>query len=265
MSEPFPPARRSRCAAGWVALGALALTALACGRGDRVVRRSAGPVDTAVAYSLPDSTRADSTIGADSTARPGPGTADSAPVESGLVLRADSAAGAVIFHRSGRCFTCHGQNGAGLDGLGSNLQDSTWASGSGSLAAIARIVREGIPPGGSTAPMPAFGAQLSADDVRQVAAYVYALSHPDSVVADTLPADTLPGKLRPADALAADSFAATIPADAHTVDALAPLANRFRSPRPGTSRRGAWRATARPGGLGSRRTRRGSARARSHS
>jgi cytochrome c553 len=42
--------------------------------------------------------------------------------------------------------------------------------------------------------MPAYADQLTADQIRQVAAYVFALSHPGVVVPDTLPTrpDSIP-------------------------------------------------------------------------
>ncbi|HET7585615.1 MAG TPA: c-type cytochrome [Gemmatimonadaceae bacterium] len=199
---------RTRRAITGVALTLLALGAVACGS-NRDAPRTGTPGDTAIAYSLPESVRAHDTTALDSGAVPG-AVPDSAMAESGVVLRTDSAAGALIFHRTGRCFTCHGRDGAGLEGLGSNLRDSTWSNTGGRLSGIISVIRDGILPGGATAPMPAFGSQLSPEAIQQVAAYVYAISHPDSVVADTTAADSLSADSARADTL--NPFAVPTPA-----------------------------------------------------
>jgi mono/diheme cytochrome c family protein len=110
------------------------------------------------------------------------------------VLVADSASGDIIFNRSGTCFTCHGQYGAGMSNLGPDLRDATWLHGDGSFRSILRVIREGVAvPKASPIGMPSFEGRLSATQLYQVAAYVFALSHPGSVVLDTttVPVDTL--------------------------------------------------------------------------
>ena len=131
---------------------------------------------------------------------------DSIPVANPtVVLVADSAAGDVLFRRKGRCLSCHGLSGKGIEALGPNLQDSVWLHGDGSFAFIQRMIRDGVArPIASQIVMPSFGAvpnadgsvppsTLSPEEIYHITAYVYALSHPGSVVADTARAvgDTL--------------------------------------------------------------------------
>jgi mono/diheme cytochrome c family protein len=91
------------------------------------------------------------------------------------------AAGGALYHGQGICFTCHGQQGAGGP-LGPALNDSDWiALQEGSFEEIVTVIRTGVPrPAEYPAPMPPMGgASLSEEQLRQVSAYVYALSRPD--------------------------------------------------------------------------------------
>lgn len=175
---------RLACGATWL-LAALT----ACGDAPRET-----PADTALA--TPSS--GDSAVPRDSTSVPRD-TSDSAsaPAEPGdvsLVLVADSAAGGVIFNQSGTCFTCHGQYGVGMPSLGPDLRDGAWLHGDGSFRSILRVIRGGVSvPKASPIGMPSFDGRLSNAQLYQVAAYVFSLSHPGSVVFDTTTAaaDTL--------------------------------------------------------------------------
>jgi mono/diheme cytochrome c family protein len=171
----------------------LALVAtLGCGGGDERVTETA---DSAVAYGAApfDSGRIDSSSGSVDTA-----SADSVeavgglgPAEPQFVLTADSARGREIYNGAGTCFTCHALDGAGVDPLGSSLRDSAWTHIDGSLPAIARVIRDGIPVSSSTRRgMPAFGTRLSDEELYRLAAYTYTLSHPGSAVADTASVDS---------------------------------------------------------------------------
>jgi cbb3-type cytochrome c oxidase subunit III len=128
-------------------------------------------------------------------------TGDSTQVDSAaiagptFVLLADSAEGDVLYRRKGKCLSCHGLSGKGLEGLGPNLQDTEWLHGDGSIAFIQRTIVEGIArPKVSPTVMPALASILTPEEIFRIAAYVYTLSHPGSAVADTtrLPVDTLP-------------------------------------------------------------------------
>ncbi len=126
-----------------------------------------------------------------------------------IVLVTDSAAGDVLFRRKGKCLSCHGLDGKGIQALGPNLQDSTWLHGDGSFAFIQRTINEGVArPKEAQLGMPAFGRPAGADasamsntlspeEIYHIAAYVYTLSHPGSAVADTttLVVDTIPAAI----------------------------------------------------------------------
>jgi mono/diheme cytochrome c family protein len=76
------------------------------------------------------------------------------------------------------CFSCHGVNGVGGP-LGPALTDQEWLNADGSYESIMNVIRTGVlQPKQVPGPMPAMGGlQLTDEQVRQVGAYVYALSH----------------------------------------------------------------------------------------
>ena len=88
------------------------------------------------------------------------------------------AAGEQVFSGAGFCFTCHGANGGGTP-LAPALNDGDWLHIDGSYDEILRIVHEGEQqPAQYPAAMPPMGgAQLTEQQIREVAAYVYTLSH----------------------------------------------------------------------------------------
>jgi len=90
------------------------------------------------------------------------------------------AKGKTIFTSSGLCFACHGMDAKGT--VGPNLTDGVWIHGKGTYPEIVQIVTTGIPIEKTTlgkGPMaPKGGSQISEDDVKAVAAYVWSLSNP---------------------------------------------------------------------------------------
>lgn len=76
------------------------------------------------------------------------------------------------------CTGCHGETGGGTP-LGPNLLANRWLWSDGSQAGIAATIRIGVPqPRNYRSPMPAMGgARLSAEQVSDVAAYVWAIGH----------------------------------------------------------------------------------------
>ncbi len=90
-------------------------------------------------------------------------------------------AGGRIYHGQvggAACTGCHAADGSGTP-LGPDLTDREWLWSDGSVAGIAATITQGVAqPKQYRAPMPALGgAQLSADQVSAVAAYVWGLSH----------------------------------------------------------------------------------------
>lgn len=81
-----------------------------------------------------------------------------------------------IFASTGNCFTCHGPDAKGGQ-LAPNLADADWLNTDGTYEGIQNVVKTGVAqPKQYPAPMPAMGgAQLSDDQVKQVAAYVWSL------------------------------------------------------------------------------------------
>ncbi|HMA44737.1 MAG TPA: c-type cytochrome [Gemmatimonadales bacterium] len=103
---------------------------------------------------------------------------DTMTITPGLIALGDS-----IFHgkvAGGLCFGCHGVDGKGTPGLAPDLTSGKWLHGDGSYASIMKTVEAGVPhPKTAPAPMPPMGgAKLSPAELRAVAAYVFALSHP---------------------------------------------------------------------------------------
>ena len=181
---------RSRVCVRAALVGASLLAALtSCGDAPRET-----PADTA----LTAPSAVDSAPPRDSTRTAGDTTDSAAAIadvrDVSMVLVADSAAGDTIFNRRGTCFTCHGQYGTGMPNLGPDLRDNSWLHGDGSFRSILRTIRQGVAvPKAAPIGMPSFEGRLSNEQMYHVAAYVFSLSHPGSVVYDTTgaPRDTL--------------------------------------------------------------------------
>lgn len=87
------------------------------------------------------------------------------------------AQGEGIFMGAGICFTCHLQGGVGGP-LAPNLTDDQWLNVDGSYEAIVNLVTTGVPepkehPG---IMLPKGGSNISEEEVRAVAAYVWTLN-----------------------------------------------------------------------------------------
>jgi mono/diheme cytochrome c family protein len=87
------------------------------------------------------------------------------------------AAGDKLYHAQA-CIGCHGDSGQGTT-LGPPLNTKEWLWSDGSWSGIAKTITEGVPqPKKYRSPMPAMGgAQLSPQQVKQLAAYVWSISH----------------------------------------------------------------------------------------
>lgn len=122
---------------------------------------------------------------APSAATPAPAPAPAASTSRSLpegVTPAMVAVGDSIF-KNGSCQRCHAMDGKG-NARGPDLTDGVWAQIGGSYREIVDIVTAGVPkekikmPNAPLAMRPRGGINLSDEQVRQVAAYVYTLSHP---------------------------------------------------------------------------------------
>lgn len=101
-----------------------------------------------------------------------------APAAPAAVTAAAITAGDSIFHGAGNCYACHGANAQGL--VGPNLTDAEWIHGDGSYDFIVATVTKGIAKEESKSGIlmpPKGGSTITDDQVKQVAAYVYSLSH----------------------------------------------------------------------------------------
>jgi glucose/arabinose dehydrogenase/mono/diheme cytochrome c family protein len=102
------------------------------------------------------------------------------PVPQGAT-RAMVALGDRIYHGQvggATCVGCHGERGTGSP-LGPNLTAKKWLWSDGSYAGILKTIREGVmQPKEYRSPMPPLGgAQLTAEQLSALAAYVWSLSH----------------------------------------------------------------------------------------
>ena len=107
----------------------------------------------------------------------GAGAGADLPVPPGATA-AQVASGNRLFHAQ-TCTGCHGADAKGSP-VGPDLTTGKYLSGDGSLASIQKIIQDGVAmPKQYRQPMPAMGgAQLSPDQLRDVAAYVWAVGHP---------------------------------------------------------------------------------------
>jgi len=109
------------------------------------------------------------------------GPATALPLLADSLAPAQIARGDSIFHgrlAGGICYTCHGADARGINGIAPNLTDTLWLNGSGSYSFIIELVSRGVPrPKQAIAPMqPMGGARLNAQQIRAVASYVLSLS-----------------------------------------------------------------------------------------
>ena len=86
--------------------------------------------------------------------------------------------GKTLYHGAGICYTCHGQNGTGVTGLGPALGDGEWLHSDGSYDAIVAQILKGVGADESktgVAMPPKGGAAITDDQANAVAAYVFSL------------------------------------------------------------------------------------------
>ena len=84
--------------------------------------------------------------------------------------------------KAGSCRRCHGPDGKGT-GNGANLTDDTWSQIDGSYASIVKVITDGVPKDKVKLETAQFamrargGTSMTDDQIRNVAAYVYSISH----------------------------------------------------------------------------------------
>ena len=92
--------------------------------------------------------------------------------DTGYVTDKTIASGRMIFRGNGGCIICHGQNLQGV--IGPTLLEHPWKDAKGgTMAEIFRVVVTGVP---NTA-MIARPNGINDEQIRQVAAYVWAVNH----------------------------------------------------------------------------------------
>lgn len=115
---------------------------------------------------------------------PAPAPAPAAATVSAMpagVTTAMIAEGDSIFHK-GSCQRCHGMDAKGTP-RGPDLTDATWAQIKGTYPEIVEIVTTGVPKakikmaGAPFGMNPRGGNNMTDDQIRAVAGYVYSLSH----------------------------------------------------------------------------------------
>lgn len=87
--------------------------------------------------------------------------------------------GKTVFEGAGICASCHGPSGEGIPNLGGDLTDDEWLHSDGSYEGIVETVMGGVTAEASSSgvPMPErAGTNISDDQVRAAAAYVWTLS-----------------------------------------------------------------------------------------
>ncbi len=88
--------------------------------------------------------------------------------------------GNALFHGSAGCAGCHGEGGRGGD-RGPNITGALWLHGPGTYESLIEWVKHGVPASRTYTgeAMPARGGMpMNDEDVKAVAAYVWAISHP---------------------------------------------------------------------------------------
>jgi ubiquinol-cytochrome c reductase cytochrome c subunit len=86
------------------------------------------------------------------------------------------------------CSVCHGLDAGGTQ-LGPSLRDDEWVDIDGSPEQIQQVIRDGVQePKKLSTPMPPLGGgRFDAEQVRDLAAYVYAISHSASAPSSSAP------------------------------------------------------------------------------
>lgn len=85
-------------------------------------------------------------------------------------------AGEGIFKGPGTCFACHGMDAKGIPNLGADLTDEEWTHADGTYETIIATINSGAQGASGAVMPPKGGPNLSDEQVKAVAAYVWSLS-----------------------------------------------------------------------------------------
>jgi cytochrome c oxidase cbb3-type subunit 3 len=88
--------------------------------------------------------------------------------------------GETLFKSGGLCFACHGMDAKGLPGVGVNLTDDEWFYGDGEYESLVELILAGVSPEVSKSGVmmpPKGGSQITEEQARAIAGYVWTLSH----------------------------------------------------------------------------------------
>ena len=169
----------------WMVLFTVAALGLAaCGReggGDESTAETNGTAEMADQGGDGGQTADQGAPMADRSEAEEPGTSDASAQELPEgVTTAMVDEGKNVFEGPGICTSCHGPDATGLPNLGANLTDDEWVHSDGSYEAIVQQITNGVTAEESTSgvPMPAKGGtNITDDQVKAAAAYVWTLSH----------------------------------------------------------------------------------------
>ncbi len=94
------------------------------------------------------------------------------------VTAAMISAGEQLYQGAGLCFACHAPDAKGMPGVGPNLTDDEWLQSNGTFPEIVQTILEGVSVEKTTSGvvmLPKGGSQITEEQVRQVASYVWSL------------------------------------------------------------------------------------------
>jgi cbb3-type cytochrome c oxidase subunit III len=85
--------------------------------------------------------------------------------------------GEAIFKGAGTCFACHGRDAKGIPSLGADLTDEEWTHADGTFESIVATINSGAQAASGAVMPPKGGPNLSEEQVKAVAAYVWSLTN----------------------------------------------------------------------------------------
>ena len=96
--------------------------------------------------------------------------------------------GETLFKSIGLCFACHGPDARGVPGAGVNLTDDEWLHVDATFEGLVQRILDGVVPGltkGGLIMLPKGGSQVTDEQIRAIASYVWSLGQQAKVTPDT--------------------------------------------------------------------------------